>query len=322
MKPARRKVIISCAVTGVMNTPSMSDSLPYTPDQIAQQAIEAARAGASVLNLHARDPSDGHPTTDPAVFDLFVPTIAAQTDAILNIPVGAKSSDAAGDVSVRDHATNSELCSIDMGSTNYTFNKAARRISEWKFAWEKPYLEASEDGVLRNSFRDIKSILARLGDGHDKRFEFECYDLGHLYNLAQFVDEGLIKGPLFLQCNLGVSGGLNSDPENVFLMRSTADRLFGRENYEFSVLATGRHQISLVTMGAIMGGHVRVGLGDSLFLGKGLLATSSAAQVLKIRRILEELSFEIASPNEAREILQIRGANRIGAATREVGLNG
>jgi len=322
MKPARRKVIISCAVTGFVHTPSMSDSLPFTPEQIAQQAIEAARAGASILNLHARNPSDGSPTSDPAAFDLFVPTIAAQTDAIINIPARGGASVASGDGLAGCLAINPELCSIDMGSTNYTIRKAARGVSEWKFAWEKPYVEASEDGVLRSSFRDIKSVLARLGDGHDRRYQFECYDLGHLYNLAQFVDEGLIKGPLFLQCNLGIAGGLNTDPENVFLMRNTADRLFGRENYEFSVLATGRHQISLVTMGAIMGGHVRVGLGDSLYLGKGLLASSSAAQVLKIRRILEDLSFEIASPDEAREILQIRGADGIGVATREVGLHG
>jgi uncharacterized protein (DUF849 family) len=322
MKPARRKVIISCAVTGFVHTPSMSDSLPFTPEQIAQQAIEAARAGASILNLHARNPSDGSPTSDPAAFDLFVPAIAAQTDAIINIPAGAGASAAPGDALACEFVTNPELCSIDMGSTNYTFRKAARRISEWKFAWEKAYVEASEDGVLRSSFADIKSVFARLGDGYDRRYEFECYDLGHLYNLAQFVDEGLIKGPLFLQCNLGIAGGLNTDPENVFLMRSTADRLFGRDNYEFSVLATGRHQIPLVTMGAIMGGHVRVGLGDSLFLGKGLLATSSAAQVLKIRRILEDLSFEIASPDEAREILHIKGAGGPGAANREVGLHG
>ena len=314
MKPARRKVIISCSVTGRVHTPSMSDSLPFTPEQIAQQAIEAARAGASILHLHARNPSDGSPTDDPAVFDLFVPGIAAQTDAILNIPVsgGAYGHSKAGP----------EFCSIDMGSTNYTFRKAARGISDWRFGWEKPYLEASEDGVLRNSFRDIKAVIARFGDGYETRYEFECRDLAHLYNLAQFIDEGLIKGPLFLQCSLGIAGGLNTDPENLFLMRSTADRLFGRENYEFSVLAAGRHQISLVTMGAIMGGHVRVGLGDSLYLGKGLLATSSAAQVLKIRRILEDLSFEIASPDEARAILQIRGARGSGVANREVGLNG
>ena len=314
MKPARRKVIISCSVTGRVHTPSMSDSLPFTPEQIAQQAIEAARAGASILHLHARNPSDGSPTDDPAVFDLFVPGIAAHTDAILNIPVsgGAYGHSKAGP----------EFCSIDMGSTNYTFSKAARGISDWRFGWEKPYLEASEDGVLRNSFRDIKAVIARFGDGYETRYELECRDLAHLYNLAQVIDEGLMYGPQFLQCSLGIAGGLNTDPENLFLMRSTADRLFGRENYEFSVLAAGRHQISLVTMGAIMGGHVRVGLGDSLYLGKGLLATSSAAQVLKIRRILEDLSFEIASPDEARAILQIRGARGSGVANREVGLNG
>ncbi|MDP2119037.1 MAG: 3-keto-5-aminohexanoate cleavage protein [Hoeflea sp.] len=314
MKPVRRKVIISCAVTGRVHTPSMSDSLPFTPDQITQQAIEAARAGASILHLHARNPSDGSPTNDPAVFDLFLPGIAAQTDAILEIPVPRDGMD-------WPRAVNPEFCSIEMGSTNYSFSRAARGISDWRFAWEKPYLEASEDGVLRMSFRDIKGALSRFGEGSDPRYAFACHDLGHLHNLAQFLDEGLIKGPLFLQCHLGIAGGLNADPENLFLIRSTADRLFGRENYEFSVQATGRHQIPLATMGAIMGGHVRVGLGDSLVLGKGLLAASSAAQVLKIRRILEELSFEIASPDEARDILHINSAG-LGEARREVGLNG
>ncbi|WP_052161364.1 3-keto-5-aminohexanoate cleavage protein [Hoeflea sp. BAL378] len=315
MKPVRRKVIISCAVTGRVHTPSMSDSLPFTPDQITRQAVEAARAGASILHLHARNPSDGSPTDDPAVFDLVLPGIAAETDALIEIP-------APRDGARFPRAVTPDFCSIDMGSVNYCFSRAARGVSDWKFAWEKPYLEASEDGVLRNSFRDIKSALARFGDGHDPRYAFACHDLGHLHNLAQLVDEGLIKGPLFLQCSLGIAGGLNADPENLFLIRSTADRLFGRGAYEFSVQAAGRHQIPLATMGAIMGGHVRVGLGDSLFLGKGLLAASSAAQVLKIRRILEELSFEIASPEEAREILQIEGGGQTGRAGREIGLNG
>tara|TARA_R110002020_G_scaffold6352_6_gene26780 strand:+ start:13333 stop:14292 length:960 start_codon:yes stop_codon:yes gene_type:complete len=319
MKPVRRKVIISCTVTGRVHTPSMSDSLPFTPDQIARQAVEAARAGASILHLDARDPSDGSPTDDPAVFDLFLADIAAETDALIEIP-------SPGDDRSWPRAVTPDFCSIDMGSTNRTFGRAARGVSDWKFAWEKPYLEASEDGVLRMSFRDIKSALARFGarfgDANAPRCAFVCHDLGHLHNLAQLVDEGLIKGPLFLQCGLGIAGGLNADPENLFLIRTTADRLFGRGHYEFSVQAAGRHQIPLATMGAIMGGHVRVGLGDSLVLGKGLLAASSAAQVLKIRRILEELSFEIASPDEARDILEIQGGGRPGLARREVGANG
>ena len=194
-----------------------------------------------------------------------------------------------------------------MGSMNFSFHKAARGIAEWKFPWEKPYVEGSENLIFRNTFGDIKNVILQLGHGHGTRFEFECYDVGHLHNLAHFVEEGLIRGPLFIQCVLGIMGGLGADPEDLFVMRSTADRLFGRENYEFSVLGAGRHQMSIVTMGAIMGGHVRVGLEDSLFLGRGLLATSCSAQVLKIRRILEELSFDIATADEARAMLQTKG---------------
>jgi uncharacterized protein (DUF849 family) len=195
---------------------------------------------------------------------------------------------------------------------NFSFHKAARGIADWKHPWERGHIEGSEDVIFRNTFRDIRGIIERLGDAYGVRFEFECYDVGHLCNLAYFVDEGLVKPPMFLQCILGIMGGVNADPENLFLMRSTADRLFGRENYEFSVLGAGRHQLSLVTMGAIMGGHVRVGLEDSLYLGRGQLAPSCAAQVLKIRRILEELSLEIATPAEARQILETKGADKVG----------
>ncbi|MAY62372.1 MAG: 3-keto-5-aminohexanoate cleavage protein [Rhizobiales bacterium] len=308
MKPVKRKVIISCAVTGRMHTPSMSENLPCSPEQITQQSIDAARAGASILHLHARNPSDGSPTSDPAIFDLVLPRLAEGTDAIIVTPASP------GPVSGPP-----DLRSIQMGSTNHTFSKAARGISDWNFAWEKPYLEASEDGVLRNSFRDMKSALAGSA-ARPGCWLFECHDLGHLYNLAQLVGEGLVNAPLFIEFSLGIAGGLNSDPENLFLMRSTADRLFGRQNYEFSVMAAGRHQISLVTMAAIMGGHARVGLGDSLYLGKGLLATSNAAQVLKIRRILEDLSLEIATPDETRAILQIEGP--AASAYKEAGSNG
>lgn len=311
MKKSKRKVIITCAVTGSIHTPSMSDHLPLTPEQIIEQSVEAVEAGASVLHLHARNPQDGHPSPDPKLFDQFVPQIAAKTDAIVNITTGGSSRMTLDERLAYPLVAGPELCSLNMGSMNFSFHKAARGISDWKYPWEKEYVEGSEDLIFRNTFRDIKGVLEKIGKKHGTRFEFECYDVGHLYNLAHFVDEGLIQGPLFIQCVLGVLGGLNPDPENLFLMRSTADRLFGRENYEFSVLGAGRHQMSLVTMGAIMGGHVRVGLEDSLYLGKGELAPSCASQVRKVRRILEELSLEVASPQEARATLQTKGLDKV-----------
>jgi uncharacterized protein (DUF849 family) len=311
MRTGRRKVIITCAVTGSTHTPAMSGYLPVTPSQIAEQAVEAARAGAAILHLHARHPADGSPTSDPDIFDSFVPSIAAATDAIINITTGG-----GADVTLEERLAyplrlRPELCSLNMGSMNFAFHTAARGVSEWRFPWEKTFVEESEDQILRSSFADIRNILARLGRDRGTRFEFHCYDVGHLYTLAHFLGEGLVEGPLFVQCVLGVMGGLGAEPENLHLMRTTADRLFGRENYEFSVLGAGRFQIPLVTMGAIMGGHVRVGLEDSLFLGRGLLATSCSAQVLKIRRILEDLSLEVATPDEARQILGIRAAGEV-----------
>nr|WP_298689706.1 3-keto-5-aminohexanoate cleavage protein [uncultured Dongia sp.] len=311
MRSSKRKVIITCAVTGSVHTPSMSEYLPVTPEQITEQAVEAARAGAAVLHLHARNPSDGSPTPSPDVFDQFVPRIAAQTDAIVNITTGGSTRMTLAERLAYPLKAKPELCSLNMGSMNFAFHRAGRGISNWKYPWEKPYVEGSDDLIFRNTFRDIKQVLALLGDAHGTRFEFECYDVGHLHNLAHLLEEELVKPPFFLQCILGILGGLNADPENLYLMRSTADRLFGRENYEFSVLGAGRHQMSLVTMGAIMGGHVRVGLEDSLYLGRGLLAASCAAQVLKIRRILEELSLEVASPDEARAILKTKGADKV-----------
>lgn len=308
MKKNRRKVIITCAVTGSVHTPSMSEHLPLTPEQIRDNAIGAAEAGAAVLHLHARNPADGRPTPDPNVFARFVPEIAARTDAIINITTGGSMGMTLDERLAYPLRGKPELCSLNMGTMNFAFHKAAAGISDWKYPWEKAHVEGSESGIFRNTFADIKTILARLGDAHGTRFEFECYDVGHLYTLAHFVEEGLIKGPLFLQCVLGISGGLGPDPENLFLMRSTADRLFGRQNYEFSVLGAGRHQMPLITMSAIMGGHVRVGLEDSLYLRRGELARTCAEQVSKIRRILEELSLEIATPAEARKILQTKGA--------------
>lgn len=311
MRPSKRKVIITCAVTGSVHTPSMSEYLPVTPDEIAEQAVEAARAGAAVLHLHARNPKDGSPTPNPEIFDQFVPRIAAQTDAIVNITTGGSTRMTLEERLAYPLKAKPELCSLNMGSMNFAFHRAGRGISSWKYPWEKPYVEGSEDLIFRNTFSDMKKVIAQLGDAHGTRFEFECYDVGHLYNLAHLAEEGLVKPPFFLQCVLGILGGLNAEPENLFLMRSTADRLLGRENYEFSVLGAGRHQMSLVTMGAIMGGHVRVGLEDSLYLGRGLLAASCSAQVLKVRRILEELSLEVASPDEARTLLKTKGAGKV-----------
>ncbi|WP_322068705.1 BKACE family enzyme [Paraburkholderia bannensis] len=303
------KVIISCAVTGAIHTPSMSRYLPLTPDAIAQQAIEAAEAGAAILHLHARDPKDGRPTADPAVFQQLVPQIARSTKAVINITTGGSTSMTLAERLAYPLIAKPEMCSLNMGSMNFSIHPAARKITEWQFDWEKPYVEGTEDIIFRNTFRDIRRIVEQLGES-GTRFEFECYDIGHLYNLAHFVNEGLIKPPFFIQSIFGILGGIGPDPENLALMRTTADRLFGRENYRFSVLGAGRHQMSMLTAGAVFGGNVRVGLEDSLFLERGKLATSNADQVRKIKRILQELSLEVATPDEAREMLQLKGAAR------------
>ena len=307
------KVIISCAVTGSVHTPTMSPYLPLTPDQIAEQAIEAAQAGAAILHLHARNPRDGSPTPDPTVLDAFVPRIMAATDAVINITTGGSTRMSLEERLAYPLKAQPEMCSLNMGSMNFSIHPAARKITEWRHEWEKPYIEGMEDLIFRNTFKDIRDILQVLGDGCGTRFEFECYDVGHLYTLAHFVDEGLIQGPLFIQSIFGILGGLGPDPENLVTMRTTADRLFGRRHYRFSVLGAGRHQMPLLTMGAVMGGNVRVGLEDSLYLGRGQLAKSCAEQVRKIRRILEELSLEIATPAEAREMLQLKGRHAVEA---------
>ncbi len=311
MARATDKVIISCAVTGSVHTPTMSPYLAITPDQIAEQAIAAAEAGAAILHLHARDPSDGRPTADPQVYDEFVPRIKAACDAVINITTGGSTRMTLDERLAYPLQARPEMCSLNMGSMNFTIHPVARRIETWLHDWERPYVEGMEDLIFRNTFRDIRHILKVLGDDCGTRFEFECYDVGHLYTLAHFVDEGLVRGPLFIQSIFGILGGLGPDPENIVTMRTTADRLFGRDGYRFSVLGAGRHQMPLLTMAAVMGGNVRVGLEDSLYLGKGQLATSCADQVRKIRRILEELSLEIASPDEARAMLGLKGAHAV-----------
>jgi len=305
------KVIITCAITGSAHTPTMSKYLPLTPDAIAEQAIEAAEAGAAILHLHARDPQDGRPTADPRVFSQFVPRIAAATDAVINITTGGSINMSLEERLSYALEIGPELCSLNMGSMNFSLHPMARKISDWRYDWEKGYVEAFEEAIFRNTFKDIKQILQVLGEERGTRFEFECYDIGHLYNLAFFINEGLVKPPLFIQSIYGVLGGMGPDPENLSLMRTTADRLFGRENYHFSVLGAGKHQMPLAAMSAVMGGNVRVGLEDSLYLGKGELAVSNADQVRKVRRILDELSLEIATPDEARATLGLKGRDKV-----------
>ncbi|WP_454744058.1 3-keto-5-aminohexanoate cleavage protein [Cupriavidus necator] len=310
MSNANRKVIITCAITGSVHTPTMSEHLPITPDQITEQSVEAVEAGAAILHLHARNAVDGRPTPDPSVFSQFVPRIAEATDAVINITTGGSTLMTLEERLAYPLLAKPEMCSLNMGSMNFSIHPVARRISSWKYDWEKPYVEGMEDLIFRNTFKDIKRILQTLGEC-GTRFEIECYDVGHLYTLAHFVDEGLIKPPFFIQSIFGVLGGMGPDPENLTMMRTVADRLFGRDAYAFSILGSGRHQMSLLTMGAIMGGNVRVGMEDSLYLAKGVMAESNAQQVRKIRRILEELSFEVASPAEARAMLQLKGRSEV-----------
>ena len=305
------KVIISVAITGGIHTPTMSDALPITPDQIADQAIAAAQAGAAILHLHARDPIDGRPTPDPKVFMDFLPRIKQSTNAVVNITTGGGLNMTVDQRLQAPLAARPEMCSLNMGSMNFGIFPLAERHKTWKHSWEEPYLRGTDDFIFRNTFRDIARILKELGEAHGTRFEHECYDVGHLYNLAHFVDKGAIKPPFFIQMIFGILGGIGADMRNLMFMKETADRLFG-DDYKWSVLAAGRHQMNFCTQAALMGGNVRVGLEDSLYIGKGKFATSNAEQVLKIRRIIEELGLEIATPDEARKILALKGGDNVG----------
>ncbi|WP_135468976.1 BKACE family enzyme [Crenalkalicoccus roseus] len=304
------KVIITCAVTGAIHTPSMSEHLPITPQQIAEQSIAAAEAGASIIHLHARDPKDGRPTPDPAVFMQFLPVIKQSTDAVINITTGGGLGMTLEERLAAPLQASPEMCSLNMGSMNFNIAPSAARIARFKHEWERPYLEGTTDFIFRNTFRDIEQIVERLGKGHGTRFEFECYDVGHLYNLAHMLDRKVVEPPLFVQTIFGILGGIGAEPRNLLFMKETADRLFGKD-YVWSVLAAGRHQMPFTTMAGILGGNVRVGLEDSLWIGKGVQARSNAEQVAKIRRILEELSLEIATPAEARQMLALKGGDRV-----------
>lgn len=310
MAKKMNNVIITCAVTGGVHTPTMSDALPITPDEIATQSIEAAEAGASIIHLHARDPETGAPTPDPDVFMEFLPRIKQSTDAVINITTGGGLGMTIEQRLAGPIKAEPEMTSLNMGSMNFALHPLASKYDSWKHDWEKPFLEASDDFIFRNTFRDIAYILKHLGEGCGTRFEHECYDIGHLYNLAHFVDQGLIKPPFLVQSIFGILGGIGAEMENVMFMKQTADRLFG-DDYVWSVLAAGRFQMPFITQAAMMGGNVRVGLEDSLFIGKGKLASSNAEQVRKIRTILEELGMGVATPAEAREVLQLKGGDRV-----------
>ncbi len=305
------KIIITCAITGSIHTPTMSDALPYRPQDIADQAVAAAEAGAAILHLHARDPETGHPSSDPAHFMAFLPDIKARTDAIVNLTTGGSAIMTLDQRLAAPLQAEPEMCSLNMGSMNFALYPMAARYQTWKFDWEKPFLENSDDLVFKNTPRDIAGVLTRMGQERGARFEFECYDTGHLTMLRHFVDRGLVQPPIFLQFVLGVLGGMAPSPENLVHMKQLADRYFG-DGYQFSILAAGRHQIPLAVMAAGMGGHVRVGLEDSLYIARGELATSNAQQVAKIRSLVEGLGREVATPDEVRAMLRLKGAAHVG----------
>lgn len=303
------KILITCAVTGSIHTPSMSPYLPVTADQITENAVDAAEAGASILHLHARDPETGQPSADPDHFMAFLPRIKQATGAVLNISTGGSAVMTLDQRLAAPKLAEPEMCSLNMGSMNFALYPAAARIDDWKHDWEQPFLEGSDDLVFKNTPRDIAGILQTMGAERGARFEFECYDLSHLYMLRHFADRGMVEPPFFIQFVFGVLGGMGPDPENLTHMKTIADKLFG-QNYMFSVLAAGRHQIPLTSMAAAMGGHVRVGLEDSLMIARGQLARTNAEQVVKIRRIVEDMGREVASPEDARQMLGLKGADR------------
>src|SRR5579871_3586325 len=307
---AAKKVVITCAVTGSIHTPTMSPHLPLTPDEVATQAIDAAEAGAAILHLHARDPKDGRPTPDPAVFMQFLPRIKQATKAVVNITTGGGHGMTLEERLAAPLKASPEMCSLNMGSMNFGLYPMLARYKDWKHEWEKPYLEGSRDRIFKNTFADIEYILTTCAE-NGTRFEIECYDIGHLYTLSHFADRGIVKPPFFVQSVFGILGGIGPHPEDVMHMRRTADRLFGRGNYQWSVLGAGRNQMPIAAMAAAMGGNVRVGLEDSLWLGPSKLAESNAAQVRQVRQLLEGLGLTIATADEAREILALKGADKV-----------
>lgn len=310
MAKKKNKVIITCAVTGAIHTPTMSDALPYTYDDITHQAVEAAEAGASILHLHARNQSDGSPSVDPDDFKPFLQRIKQTSDAVLNISTGGSLTMSIQDRIKPANTFSPEMCSMNMGSLNFSFHPLANRYDEWKFDWEKDYVANSNGNIFRNTFKDIEEAATKLAP-HNIKFEHECYDVGHLYNLKFCMDMGLFKQPIFLQFVMGILGGIGAEIDNLVFMKRTADRLFGND-YQWSVIGAGAAQMPLASTASQLGGNVRVGLEDSLFITRGKLANSNAEQVRRVRRIIEDLGCEVATPDEAREMLDLKGADRVG----------
>jgi len=306
---ARQKTIITCAITGAIHTPTMSSALPYTAEDIAAQATAAADAGASVLHLHARNPEDGSVSLNPDHFAAFLPRIKESTDAVINISTGGSLKTSIEDRIAPALKFSPEMCSLNMGSMNFSFHPLAKRYDTWNFDWEKDYVQNSDTYIFRNTFNDIEKVANTLAP-HQIKFEHECYDVGHLYNLRFCMDIGLFKAPIFIQFIFGILGGIGPEVENLVFMKQTADRLFG-DDYRWSVLGAGGAQMPLATTASQMGGNVRVGLEDSLLISRGKLAQSNAEQVSKIRGIVESLGCEVATPDEAREILALKGVDKV-----------
>jgi uncharacterized protein (DUF849 family) len=304
-----RKVIITCAVTGSIHTPTMSKFLPITTKEIADAAIGAAEAGASIVHLHARDPKDGRPTQDPNLFREFLPTIKAKSNVVINLTTGGAATMTTQERLQPALQLKPEVASLNMGSMNFGLYPMVDRYKNFQHQWEVDYLEGSRDRVFKNTYKDIEYILSSCSD-NNTRFELECYDISHLYNLAHFADRGIVKAPFFVQSVFGIMGGIGGHPEDILHMKRTADRLFGND-YVWSVLGAGRNQIPVATMSAAMGGNVRVGLEDSLWDGPGKLAETNAAQVKRARTIIEALSLEVATPDEARAMLKLKGGSNV-----------
>ena len=303
------KVIITCAVTGAIHTPSMSPHLPITADEIASESIAAAEAGAAILHLHPRNPETGQPDQSPEGFAPFLPRIKQATDAVINITTGGSPYMSVDERTKPAAQYQPEVASLNMGSMNFGLYPMLARFKKFKFDWEREHLEGSRDLVFRNSFQDIEYVL-KTCYGNGTRFEFECYDTSHLYNLAHFADRGLVKAPFFVQSVFGLLGGIGGHPEDVMHMKRTADRLFGAD-YRWSVLGAGANQLRIAAQAAALGGNVRVGLEDSIWAGKGELASSNAVQVRKVRQIIEGLGLTVATPDEAREILALKGGDQV-----------
>ncbi|MYH58632.1 MAG: 3-keto-5-aminohexanoate cleavage protein [Boseongicola sp. SB0675_bin_26] len=306
-----RPVIITCAPTGGIHTPTMSEHLPVTPAEIARASIDAAEAGASIIHLHARDPETGKPDPRPETFRQFLPVIKQSSEAVINISTGGGLGMTMDERLAAANSASPEMASLNMGSMNFGIFPMLERYKEWKFDWEPEFLSMTRDFIFPNTFATIEYALKELGEKHGTKFEFECYDLGHLYNVKWFVDQGMIKPPFFIQFVLGILGGAGAELENLQHLNRMADKLFGPENYEWSVLGAGRQQMNMATQAALLGGNLRVGLEDSLYIGKGELAVSNAQQVEKVRTIVEALGLDVATPDEARERLGLKGGDKV-----------